>query len=644
LAIRNLKNLFVGKAIGGETDRRNIINVDELYFRDTVNIRQTEPALWESRGGFSPLAISASEAIHSQFDYQRAENIDTPGKREHITVAGNKLFINGVEKFVLSSSAPGRFIQWSFKNIAYYFNGKQVIRYNGTDIRLAGLAAPTTAPTAAAVATGGSMSNGAYQFQVTFISDIKRSATGPSSTAVTLSAGTAVQSISLTSIPTGPAGTTARKIYRTAAGGSIFFEDFRIEDNTATTGTSVRADSALGEESDEANDPPLFTIAEIYNDHLFVAGHSQDDVAFSILGNPETWQEDDFIRFPGRTGDVIGGVSALVSYIGRLYIFRRDKIFFVQGNNRDDFITSVNAIDYGPVGVIATDSVQLIDGLIYFLSEDGPYVFDGSHAPRSLSGNVPRKWNPFAEKKKINAQQLKNTKSVYYRHRKEWWLAISNPGSSSLDKIFVYNHGFKTASSDRGGVGNWYKFTSSLFPIKDIAIIEGASGATEDIDRVIIANTTGSLYEHDTISTDDGTAFTWKISTPEIDLNNIVYNKRWWWFTPLFEENCWGDLITIKILFDGLGDRAIVVRYDLGSRHDVSALWNQMVWDCNSGYYPCGPVVPGCPVSLKGKNARYINVHMEGTDVVKFSGYHVAAQLAEFASCKEGQISEAIRY
>jgi hypothetical protein len=52
--------------------------------------------------------------------------------------------------------------------------------------------------------------------------------------------------VNLTSVVTGPAGTTSRKIYRTAVGGSTFKLQSTIADNVTTTATDNTADSSLG--------------------------------------------------------------------------------------------------------------------------------------------------------------------------------------------------------------------------------------------------------------------------------------------------------------------------------------------------------------------------------------------------------------
>jgi len=54
---------------------------------------------------------------------------------------------------------------------------------------------------------------------------------------------------SLTNIPTGAAGTTARRIYRTQAGGSTYFYAGQIANNTTTTYTDTKFDSQLGNQA-----------------------------------------------------------------------------------------------------------------------------------------------------------------------------------------------------------------------------------------------------------------------------------------------------------------------------------------------------------------------------------------------------------
>ena len=56
MAVQGMRNLIAGRHTGGETTSRNVITVDEVYYRKIENLRQVEKGLWESRGGFSSLS------------------------------------------------------------------------------------------------------------------------------------------------------------------------------------------------------------------------------------------------------------------------------------------------------------------------------------------------------------------------------------------------------------------------------------------------------------------------------------------------------------------------------------------------------------------------------------------------------------
>ncbi len=103
-----------------------------------------------------------------------------------------------------------------------------------------------SALTATQSAGGGSCTAGTHAYYVTFVTAGVESALGTVSNTITCSGGT--DKVNLTAIPLGPSGTTARKIYRTAAGntGTPYLVT-TIADNTTTTLTSdTNADTSLG--------------------------------------------------------------------------------------------------------------------------------------------------------------------------------------------------------------------------------------------------------------------------------------------------------------------------------------------------------------------------------------------------------------
>jgi hypothetical protein len=108
--------------------------------------------------------------------------------------------------------------------------------------------APSSAPTVTIASTGGDYSqgiipSGTRKYKVSFVYTSTESITSPASAAINPSK---YNYVNLTNIPLGGVGCTARKIYRTNAGGSDYFLLTTLANNTATTYADHTADSSLG--------------------------------------------------------------------------------------------------------------------------------------------------------------------------------------------------------------------------------------------------------------------------------------------------------------------------------------------------------------------------------------------------------------
>ena len=102
---------------------------------------------------------------------------------------------------------------------------------------------PTTAPTAVVNASAGNLGTGLYSYKIEFVHPNGISNPSPSASVTTVAGSTKVD---LSSIPLGPTGTTARRIYRTAVNGADYKLLDTINNNTATTYQDNIADSSLG--------------------------------------------------------------------------------------------------------------------------------------------------------------------------------------------------------------------------------------------------------------------------------------------------------------------------------------------------------------------------------------------------------------
>jgi len=112
-------------------------------------------------------------------------------------------------------------------------------------------------------ATAGNVDNGQHRYLVTFITASGETEAGIASAPVTVANKAVNGQVRLTGIPTGGAAVTSRKLYRTAAGGSLYLYVATIADNASTTYSDNLADSNLGVQAPTINttdDPTLVSL------------------------------------------------------------------------------------------------------------------------------------------------------------------------------------------------------------------------------------------------------------------------------------------------------------------------------------------------------------------------------------------------
>lgn len=105
--------------------------------------------------------------------------------------------------------------------------------------------------TAADSGNAGNVNVGTHSWVTTFV--INGGETAPSATSNILTISTSAKQVNLSVIPTGPGGTTARKIYRTVAGDTGNRKLVTtLNDNTTTTSVDNVADGSLGADAPTA--------------------------------------------------------------------------------------------------------------------------------------------------------------------------------------------------------------------------------------------------------------------------------------------------------------------------------------------------------------------------------------------------------
>jgi len=252
-----------------------------------------------------------------------------------------------------------------------------------------GIAAPSTAPTAADNGAG-AMAAGTYQYRVTFGSSLTGSESNPSSAAsVTIGASRQVQ---LTSIPVSTdAQVDRRHIYRTSAGGSLFFLLTTISDNSTTTYNDNTVDANLNTDllffdnvkPDSSYNFPWWSpsLQRMFWCQDGSSSGSQERIYYSPPGRPESVQG--FMR----TGSPGSGIIAGVEWNERNWAFGGDGIYRIDGTTEPFVATKISATQ----GIVPGNSWVIAvtpSGIVYYATDRTLRIFDGQRT-------IPIGWDQF---------------------------------------------------------------------------------------------------------------------------------------------------------------------------------------------------------------------------------------------------------
>lgn len=253
--------------------------------------------------------------------------------------------------------------------------------------RKCGVAAPASAPTMAAGAGG--VLTGVYKGAITYVNDQGNESNPCALTAtVTVSA----QQIAWSSIPTGPTGTSKRRLYRTTANGSIYLYLGVINDNATTTYTDNTPDTSLGSVMDEDNDVPPTNILQIINTskRVYLVDGADGITLWACKFDDETG-EPNFEAYPSALSieiPFLGGEDhfhAAVDYNNVLYAAGKWSIHAIHGDPATG--TQVyKALDEGFAGPYSWCIVP--EGILFVNHAKRLRLWGGEGVPVDVGGEV----------------------------------------------------------------------------------------------------------------------------------------------------------------------------------------------------------------------------------------------------------------
>jgi hypothetical protein len=351
--------------------------------------------------------------------------------------------------------SDGKWWQWvTYKDKAIGMNGtddpqkwdgKTDSTANTTGNRTAGyLVADLGAPFAELLTGANLDASKYYQYKVAFYNGATYSYSNARSNVI-LTGGT-VRDVTLTDIPLGPTGTTARYVYRTldnatvaaAEANNTFYKIATISNNTATTvadamdDTTASGDAAPTWATVSAGSnvtPPKGKYPLIHREKLFIAGNLTypSDLYWSENFIPDFFSPTSFQPVRADDGDRI---TFIKEYLGILTI---GKVNTIQKFYTDaDETAWILSPPFSFVGCPAPYSAQTTPKGIFYLARDGIYTFTGQ-ASQMVSDAVN------AEIEDILASNIDKAVGFYFKGNYNLAYTSQSVGGTNNNRVLVYS-------------------------------------------------------------------------------------------------------------------------------------------------------------------------------------------------------------
>lgn len=336
----------------------------------------------------------------------------------------------------VSDDVPPRFAIWRREVVMVNSPSEPIAINSQGDVRILTPIAPPTAPVIAG--TGAGNLTGVYQVKVSFyIKDefgtlLSESGLSPVSNSVTLTA----QILRATNIPISAQDVSGRRLYRTTAGGSVFFPWIDVDGNVVTTAQGDLTDAAMELVSAPTNlgtGPDLSIVCE-WRGRLWGADKDNiDSLRRTAADTSFAWDPDLEFEVP-PVGRDRRGITSLVKRRDELGVGKWDSFQMVTGNDDDNF-TLVQVAEQ--IGVVSHESVQVVDDEAFFLGAPyGVYKWmDGGIV--NISDEKVKAW--FSTDTYFNRAMFEFSKSNYDPVYKIYILHLAAAGSTVNDRWIYYD-------------------------------------------------------------------------------------------------------------------------------------------------------------------------------------------------------------
>ena len=307
--------------------------------------------------------------------------------------------------------------------------------------------------------------------------------------------GAAVRDVSLTDIPLGVTGITARYIYRTLGNSSkanceadtTFYKIATLANNTATTADDAMTDdtadndavptwSTVAAGSDVT--PPLCKFPIIHDERLFMSGNvtNQSDFYWSAQFKPDYFDPNDYEVARPDDGDKI---TFLKEQLGILTIGKTNTIqkFYTENVDQDpDTFTEWYMSDpFSFIGCPAPNTAANSPGGIIYLGRDGIYMFTGQQSQLISDAVTP-------DIQDINQVNIEDCAGVFFNNEYQLAYTSYSSGTQSNNRVLIYDTIRDSYTLDYKNINCFIKLNSGT----DFGVLYSGS-----------SDTTGYVYAHE---------------------------------------------------------------------------------------------------------------------------------------------------
>ena len=247
------------------------------------------------------------------------------------------------------------------------------------------------------------------------------------------------------------------------------------------------------------DDEPVYPdCIAIYQGRVWVADDST--IYYSALGTYNNFTEENDAGYINDFHTDTSNITGLHNYKDCLSIYKKDKVYLLQGTNPDNF----KIIPFADKGTVSQNSILNVDNKQYFLS-NGIYALEqvGELNQIRLGSSISDNLTP--EFDNFDNTRLKNTIAVHYQNKHQMWY------------LFPYiNHNYyKTVWINDYVNCVWYK---RVLP-QNITFMCNFKY------NILSSDSSGKVYIEDSGTTFNGQAIDFMWKSPFLSLSSVHHRK-----------------------------------------------------------------------------------------------------------------------